>query len=179
MKIYLDIDDTLLNTDIYNTRPANHLKPFIEYMLSNHDVYWLTTHCNGDSTIPTSYMSRYVSTDMIPLLMKIKPTRWETLKTDAINMEEDFLWFDDVLSWGDEKALEKKGKLGSYIKVDLDENPNILLEFIYQSPICYGFIVDIFKKSYMLHIWTWPKFGLGWHRKIDGPNRSIFSIRRY
>ena len=35
MKIYLDIDDTLINTDMYNMRPANHLKEFLEYMLKN------------------------------------------------------------------------------------------------------------------------------------------------
>lgn len=179
MKIYLDIDDTLLNTDIHDTRPANHLKPFLEYMVSNHDVYWLTTHCNGDATVPVSYMSRFVDHSLVALLMKIKPTKWSMIKTDAINMDEDFLWFDDVLSWGDEKALESKGKLSSYVKVDLDENPDILSEFIEHPPICHGYIVDIFRKSYMLHIWTWPKFALGWHRKIDGPNNSLFAIRKY
>jgi hypothetical protein len=129
MKIYLDIDDTLLNTDIHNTRPANHLKQFLEYMLKNHDVYWLTTHCNGDPTVPVAYLSRFVTPDITELTMKIKPTRWEVLKTDAINMDEDFLWFDDVLSWGDEKALQAKNKLGSFVKMDLDENPDVLLKF--------------------------------------------------
>ena len=136
MKIYLDIDDTLLNTDIHNTRPANHLKKFLAYMLNNHDVYWLTTHCNGDASIPVSYMSRFVSPDIVPFIMRIKPTRWEVLKTEAINMNEDFLWFDDVLSWGEERALQAKNKLNSHVKIDLDKNPDILLEFIEQSPIC-------------------------------------------
>jgi len=148
-------------------------------MLKNHDVYWLTTHCNGDATVPVGYMSKYVPQDIVVLLMKIKPTKWEVLKTDAIEMSEDFLWFDDVLSWGDEKALNVKGKLNSYVKVDLDENPDILAEFIEHPPICHGYIVDIFKKSYMLHIWNWPKLGFGWHRKVDGPNKSIFAVRKY
>ena len=127
MKIYLDIDDTLINTDMYNMRPANHLKEFLEYMLENHDVYWLTTHCNGDATIPTTYIGRFVP-DLVPLVMKIKPTSWSILKTEAINMDEDFLWFDDTLSWGEEKALKENNKLSSHVKVNLDSNPDFLLD---------------------------------------------------
>jgi hypothetical protein len=179
MKIYLDIDDTLLHTDIYNRRAANHLKPFLEYMTKNHDVYWLTTHCNGDPSVPVAYLNRFVSPDITPLLLKIKPTKWEVLKSEAINMDEDFLWLDDTLSDGDEKALEAKKKLNCFAKIDLDENPNVLNEFIEKPPICRGYVVDIFKKSYMLHIWTRPKFIIGWHRKTDGPNDSIFAVRKY
>lgn len=130
MKVYLDIDDTLLNTDIYNTRPAEHLKDFLEYILKKHDVYWLTTHCNGDATVPVQYLSRFVTDDVVPLIMRIKPTKWSIIKTEAINMFEDFVWLDDVLSWGDEKSLKENNKLGSYINVNLDENPLILKELI-------------------------------------------------
>lgn len=179
MKIYLDIDDTLLNTDIHNTRPANHLKPFLEYMLGNHDVYWLTTHCNGDPTVPVEYLSRFVSPEITALLMRIKPTSWEMRKIDAINLDEDFLWFDDVLMDSEEKLLRSKGKLSSHVMVDLDANPDILSEFIEHPPICKAYIIDILKRSYMLHIWTWPKLGFGWHRKVDGPNKSIFNIKKY
>ena len=130
MKIYLDIDDTLINTSRFERRPANHLKEFLTYMLNNHDVYWLTTHCDGDATTAAFYMNKFVDSDITDLIMRIKPTRWKVSKTEAINMDEDFLWFDDTLSDLEEKALVAKGKLGSHIKVDLDENPNILLEFI-------------------------------------------------
>ena len=179
MKIYLDIDDTLLNTDIYNTRPANHLKQFLYYMISNHEVYWLTTHCNGDPAVPVSYLSRFVTPDITALIKEIRPTRWDVLKSEAIEMSEDFLWFDDVLSCGDRKALESKGKLDSYIEVNLDENPNILRDFIEKPAICRSYIVNIFRKSYMLHVWTRPKFSIGWHRKNDGPNKRLFWVQKY
>lgn len=130
MKVYLDIDDTLLNTDIHNTRPANHLKEFLEYMLKNHDVYWLTTHCNGDATVPVSYLSRFVTPDITALLLRIKPTRWEMRKIDAINLDEEFMWFDDVLTDSEEKLLREKGKLSSHIMVDLDANPDFLKDCI-------------------------------------------------
>ncbi len=129
MKIYLDIDDTLLNTEIFNRRAANHLKPFLEDMLEKYEVYWLTSHCNGDPSVPVAYLSRFVTPDITPLLMKIKPTKWEVLKTEAINMDEEFLWFDDSLSWGEEEALKAKNKLSSHVKIDIYENPDVLLDF--------------------------------------------------
>lgn len=130
MKIYLDIDDTLINTDMYNMRPANHLKEFLEYVLKNHDVYWLTTHCDGDATTAVSYMNKFVPSEITDLIMRIKPTRWKVLKTEAINMDEDFLWFDDTLSWGEEQELKKNNKIKCYAKVDLDNNPDILSTYI-------------------------------------------------
>ncbi len=187
MRIYLDIDETILINEYLPSengyklshRPTNHLKPFLEHMVKNYDVYWLTTHCQGDATNPVRYLSKHVGEDIVPLLMKIKPTTWREFKTTGINLTEDFLWFDDTLMPEEEDVLRKAGKLGSFIKVDLDENPDILLDFVEKPPICRGYIVDIFKRSYMLHVWTWPKFGLGWHRKLDGPNKKIFGIQKY
>ena len=179
MNIYLDIDDTLINTDMYAMRPANHLKEFLSYMVKNHDVYWLTTHCQGDASTAVSYLSKFVTPDIVDLAMKIKPTKWTYTKAEAINMDEDFLWFDDALSFDDEKLLREKGKLESYVGVNLDLEPDILKEFIDRPVSCRGYVVDILKKSYMLHIWTWPKFKIGWHRKIDGPNKRLFWISKY
>jgi phosphatidate phosphatase APP1 len=58
MKIYLDIDDTLIHTDLFNMRPANHVKEFLTNVVNNHDTYWLTTHCNGDASVPVFYLSK-------------------------------------------------------------------------------------------------------------------------
>lgn len=188
MKIYLDIDETLINNNIYEMngqyifpkpKPANHLKEFLEHMLKNYDVYWLTTHCNGDASTAVSYMAKSVPDEIVGLIKKIKPTKWNLVKSEAIDMNEDFLWFDDAPTWEDTENLKKHNKLESLVRVNLDENPDILSEFIDQPPICRGYIVDLFKKSYMLHIWTKPKISFGWHRKTDGPNKKIFGIKRY
>ena len=188
MKIYLDIDETILNNNIYEMngkyifpkpKPASHLKKFLIQMLKDHDVYWLTTHCDGDAKTAVTYMSQFVSRDIADLLAKIKPTKWKVLKTEAIDMSNDFLWFEDSPTWGDIDALKKHNKLESLVRVNLDENPDILSEFLDQPPICRGYIVDILKKSYMLHIWTSPKISFGWHRKMDGPNKKIFGISRF
>jgi len=92
-------------------------------------------------------MSKYVSPEVVDLIMRIKPTKWKVLKTEAINMNEDFLWFDDTLSWGEEQELKKHNKVSSYVKVNLDKDPDILKEFLDESLSCRGYIVDIFKKS--------------------------------
>lgn len=130
MKIYLDIDDTLLYTDIFNTRPANYLKEFLYHVVSTHDVYWLTTHCNGDASVPVLYLSRFVPEDLIPVLMRIRPTKWDISKTEGIDINSQFLWFDDTLLPSEEKVLNSNNKMASYIKVDLDSDPDIFKNFL-------------------------------------------------
>lgn len=130
MKIYLDIDDTLIHTDLFNVRPANHVKEFLTNIVKKHDTYWLTTHCNGDSTVPVLYLSKIFPEELMPLIMRIKPTRWEMRKIDAINLDENFLWFDDVLMDSEEKLLNEKGKRDSHIMVNLDDNPDFLKDYL-------------------------------------------------
>jgi hypothetical protein len=130
MKIYLDIDDTLIHTDLFDMRPAKHLKEFLTHMLNNHDVYWLTTHCDGDATVPVAYLGKFFPEDLMELIIKIKPSSWKTFKIEAINLEDDFLWFDDVLMQYEEKVLKEADKLDSHIKVDLDKDPDFLSKYL-------------------------------------------------
>jgi len=130
MKIYLDIDDTLIQHEGFNTAPAKYLKEFLQNIIVKHEVFWLTTHCDGDPTTPISYMSRYITQDLIPLIMRIKPTRWNISKTEGIALDEDFMWFDDLLLPSDERALNNAGKLNSHIKVDLYANPEFLKNYL-------------------------------------------------
>ena len=138
MKIYLDIDETLINNNIenvdgrmiYEPKLANHLHEFLEYMLKNHDVYWLTTHCNGDATTAVSYMADFVPYEIVRLIMRIKPTRWKMVKTQAINMNENFLWFDDAPTWEDIEELKKHGKLDSFVRVNLDKDLDVLGRYL-------------------------------------------------
>ena len=138
MKIYLDIDETLIDNSlkhvdgqlIYEPTMANHLKEFLEHVLENHDVYWLTTHCNGDATTAVSYMADMVPYDIIRLIMRIKPTKWNLHKAEAINMEEDFLWFEDAPTWSDLDKLKKYNKEDSLVRVNLDEDPDVLGRYL-------------------------------------------------
>lgn len=124
-KLYLDIDGILLTKD---GKPAKYLKKFLEHILSEYDVYWLTTHCKGDADYTLNYLSRFLPQDIIELLKKVKPTTFDRLKTEAIDFNSDFLWVDDYLFDSEIKELEKHGVANSWIKVDLKNNPNQLLD---------------------------------------------------
>ena len=138
MKIYLDIDETILSNNIkvvegkmvWDNGIARHLKEFLEHILNNHDVYWLTTHCNGDATRPMFYLMDKIPQDIFQLLMRLKPTKWSVAKTEGIDLDDDFLWFDDMLSPLEEEALKEAGKLNSHVKVNLDEDPDIFKRYL-------------------------------------------------
>ena len=57
MNIYLDIDGVIITN---NFQPAEHLGEFLKYILEKHKVYWLTTHCKGDSS-GGNYVSKAIS----------------------------------------------------------------------------------------------------------------------
>lgn len=130
MKIYLDIDDTLIHTDLFNMRPANYVREFLTNIVNKHDPYWLTTHCDGDASRPVFYLAKIFPEELIPIIMKIKPTTWNVNKIEAINLDEEFMWFDDILEDTEEKLLISKGKRDSHIMVNLDDNPDFLKDYL-------------------------------------------------
>ncbi len=126
MKIYLDIDGTLLGQ---NSVPAKGLHEFLEYVIQHHDCYWLTTHCKGDSEGALNSLRRNnVVQDTIDLATKIKATDWDVLKTDAIDMSEDFVWFDDSPMASELIALEKNNKTDSLYHMNTRENQYAIYE---------------------------------------------------
>jgi hypothetical protein len=134
MNIYLDIDGVLLTKE---SKPAKHVFDFLVYITNNHQVYWLTTHCRGEVQAPIQYLKDKLSEDTLPFLEKIKPTIWQTLKTEAIDFSKDFLWFDDYIMQAEKKVLEKNNAAEKIVIIDLKSNPNILTHFqgeFQQSP---------------------------------------------
>lgn len=96
MNIYLDIDGVLLAD---TATPAEYANEFIQLVLSKYpdSIYWLTTHVwNGENVISHS-LAPYPEPETQALLGKIKPTKWGQWKTDAIDFNQPFLWFDDDL----------------------------------------------------------------------------------
>lgn len=129
MNIYLDIDGVLL---INESNLAPHADEFLQYVINTfpESTYWLTTHVwKGENRI-NQVLAPLLSEETKILLPKVKTTEWGELKTDAINFDEKFLWFDDDL-WPDElKALEDHKATDSFIMVDLTKHPNQLKDFI-------------------------------------------------
>jgi hypothetical protein len=125
--VYLDIDGVILANE---THLANYANEFVKFLVDNFDVYWLTTHCKGDATVPVTRFGHLFDEDVIEYLKKIKPTTWEYSKTEAIDFEKPFLWFDDDL-WDEERDdLIKNNALASWIEVDLNSSPDRLKELI-------------------------------------------------
>ena len=119
-RLYIDIDGVLL-TNKHTQRP-HYAVEFIDYVTSTFDCYWLTSHCKeGENSIKPllQYLSRYYDEETIEKLKTIKPTSWETAKTEAIDFNSDFYWLDDYVFEFEKKILERQHKLDRWIEVDL------------------------------------------------------------
>ena len=132
--VYLDIDGVLLANDL---TPANYAKEFLTTVLQKypHTTYWLTTHCNGDASVPVQHIGHLFDDETVELMKKIKPTSWQTAKTRAIDFGKPFLWFDDDLFYEEKETLKKHGVLDNWIEVDLAKDPDQLAKFVASFPL--------------------------------------------
>lgn len=127
MNIYLDIDGVLVGR---GRVPAHHLKEFLTSCLANHSVYWLTTHCKGDTETAIAYLEQILDKEMLELAKKIKPTNWSHSKTEGIDFSQPFIWFDDYIFEFEKEQLRINHCFGSWIRVDLVNNPEHLKELL-------------------------------------------------
>jgi hypothetical protein len=131
MNIYLDIDGVILGNE---NRPTKHVKEFLKYLTDNYPTFWLTNHCKGDSNRTISFLSSLLDPETIAIAKKIKPTNWEISKTEAVDFNEPFLWFEDVLFDFEKENLEKHNALGNWVEVDLNGNADQLKDFVENFP---------------------------------------------
>ncbi len=127
MNIYLDIDGTLLTK---SGNQANFVNEFLEHMIRNHHVFWLTTHCKGDAVFTIKFMERFFDEKTIELMKNILPTSWETLKTEAIDFSKPFLWFDDNVFNAEKEILKQHNCLKSLIEINPEEDPDQLKKYL-------------------------------------------------
>ena len=133
MDIYLDIDGVLLANDL---QAANYVHEFLERVTSGeNDVYWLTTHCQGDASTAVKRLAKVLEPRTIELLKNIQPTSWETSKTSAIDFSKPFLWFDDDLFDEEKEELLINKCFENWIEVDLAKNDGQLMNFVNSFPI--------------------------------------------
>ncbi len=134
MKLYIDVDGVLLGK-ISNNLPdivfAKYAKEFLELCLENFECYWLTTHCkdNNNSNV-IKYLSPYVDDEILKLLLKIKPTKWDSLKTEAIDLESNFFWIDDAPLYCEKEVLKKYGIFDRWIEINTRKDPDNLMHAI-------------------------------------------------
>jgi hypothetical protein len=132
--IYLDIDGVLLANDL---TPANHAKEFLQKVLEEYPntTYWLTTHCQGDASVPIQHIGHLFDNETVELMKKIKATSWDLAKTRAINFAKPFLWFDDDLFYEERQSLVEHDVLDNWIEVDLSRDPDQLGKFVASFPL--------------------------------------------
>ncbi len=131
MNIYLDIDGVLLDTKEYKQMP--YLKEFLNtvFDISNNNVYWLSTHTkHGENDIALYHLEEALDKDIFEMIKGIKNTKWEILKTEGIDLNSEFLWFDDNIFNAEYSVLEKIGKEYCLMKVkdNLEEMVELLKE---------------------------------------------------
>ena len=127
VKLYIDIDGVLLTTK--NQKAATDIEVFVAFITHEFDCYWLTTHCKGRVDTAITYLSQFLEEVTIEYLKKIKPTNWDSLKTDAVDFQSDFIWLDDAPFQSEIKVLEFYNCEKSLLLVDLS-NPTELLEIM-------------------------------------------------
>ncbi|OGI24996.1 MAG: hypothetical protein A3J76_04170 [Candidatus Moranbacteria bacterium RBG_13_45_13] len=121
--LYLDIDGVLITK---NGKPANYLADFLSFIVFKFNCCWLTTHCKGEAKDWQMQIFDKFPAEFHNLLKDIKPTNWNTLKTEAIDLEKDFIWLDDYIMEAEKKVLEKNNCLEKFIQIDLSANPTQL-----------------------------------------------------
>lgn len=132
MKIYLDIDGTMIHDDLSDMycKAAAGLEEFI-VALRPYDTYWLTTHCTtGDAEKARRIMKDVLPEDLHADIDRIKPTVWQDRKTDAIDFDSDFIWFDNDIFISELEVLEKCREGQSAFEVNLRDNPKQLIEIV-------------------------------------------------
>lgn len=131
MNIYLDVDGVLID---YNSIQMPYLREFVKcvFDIAPNSVYWLTMHCKDGSTkMVLNHLKEILDSDIYSMLESVKPTKWDTLKTEGIDLDSDFIWFDDNVFRGEYDLLESIGKESSLIKVD--NNLNEMVEYLRES----------------------------------------------
>ena len=130
MKIYLDIDGTMIHEDRWDLRnpAAAGLEDFI-VALRPHETYWLTTHCTtGDPEKARRIMKAVLPESLHADIDRIKGTVWTDMKTEALDWDSDFIWFDNDIFDTEWKVLERCNENQSVVQVDLRTNPEHLIE---------------------------------------------------
>jgi hypothetical protein len=128
MKIYLDIDGVFLDTKEYKQMP--HLKDFLSTVIevSNGEVYWLSTHTKHGKNDIALYHLEDLDKDILEMAKGIKNTKWDSLKTEGIDLNSEFIWFDDNVFNAEYGVLEEMGKEHCLVKVK--ENLDEMIEFL-------------------------------------------------
>ena len=127
IRAYIDIDGVLIRSGTGGPELIPRFRRIIRYLKKHFDCYWLTTHVRHDSG------SAGASWKLAPFLKErridrqvldgIKPTTWQTLKTEAIDFAQPFIWLEDNILSVERQILEERCRLNSLVEVDWKKRP--------------------------------------------------------
>lgn len=128
--LYLDVDGVLVGKEDPASAKlilARHAQRFLEHCLERFDCFWLTSHCrHGDAGRLLRHLGKLATPQELELLREVRPTSWQTLKTEAIDLVSDFYWLDDSPLQREIELLESRGILHRWIPVDTRRRPDDL-----------------------------------------------------
>ena len=116
-KIYFDVDGVIKGV----ASPKEDVLALLRYCLDNYPgaVYWLTTHCRGGENYVNHALREVFDNEFVEeLYNKVLPTDWGALKTDAIDMGSDFVWFDDNLFETEKVVLAQNYVLDGFFRMN-------------------------------------------------------------
>ena len=136
--LYLDVDGVLLRRTLSPApglafEPARHLTRFLAFATTHFAVRWLTSRArHGFSDgIERGFRHALQVASLPPGLRRcfdrIEAARWQTHKTDAIDLSTEFYWIDDSPSEADLLALAAHGRADRWIPASVDTAPDDLL----------------------------------------------------
>ncbi|MBC7951167.1 MAG: hypothetical protein H7Z12_05000 [Rhodospirillaceae bacterium] len=137
MRLYLDVDGTLLRRGGHarlrgDLAPALNLRPFLQWATDRYDCAWLTSRNRdgNDDAIRTIFRHAIGPGDeadaVDSLLARIRPTRWDEYKAQAIDFTTPFLWLDDAPEEESLARLTQHGTMASWVPIAVDQQPDDL-----------------------------------------------------
>jgi hypothetical protein len=127
MNIYIDVDGVLI-------LPDGTLAPYAEAFLTcliaipNCHLFWLSAYDRPNTMNKATVLYPLLSKDLVIKLHNIQQAIWRHHKTDAINMRQRFLWYDDELFEEERSVLRHHGVLSSFRRITLQKDTYQLLE---------------------------------------------------
>ncbi len=130
MHIYLDIDQVLRTND---NKLAAQAGQFLE-VITKHHVHWLTADYGGSVELALRRLTPLLTHDEINVISIIEMTKWDLLRTEAIDFRKPFLWFTHSVDEFEMEDLERHKCTQNLHIVNVSNDPEALKPFIHQLP---------------------------------------------
>lgn len=129
-RLYIDIDGVLLgkaNPSDSAIVLARHAEEFLELAIKHFNCFWLSTHTsNGDSSGASKVLGPYADSHVMGLVENIAAAKWNTLKTEALDVTADFYWIDDSPLAVEIDFLKRHDLIERWIHADTRNHPDDL-----------------------------------------------------